>query len=240
MRCESCLLLSSELPALPIAEAALRLDRCDECPLRAGSEPSASTVTTALVSKLHQAAVELRRQANKLRRAEYARRELSAEIEQSDARVTKLEALQAQSTREIEAELRGKIELVERQHAAITALSTPIIEVAEGVLVSPLVGDIDRERASDLTARLLAQIQSRRARYAILELTGVSNLDIGSMSQLLMIIQAIRLLGARSILCGIQAREARALSAMDMDLREIQTAATLHEAILLCRPAARR
>lgn len=235
MRCDRCVLQSAELSSLPVADAVARLARCDECPILHGGEPCPSDVTNVLVSKLRESSMEARRQANKLRRAEHARSELTAEIERSDARVAKIEALHAQSTREVEAELRAKIDLVEEQRVAIQSLSTPIIQVSDAVLVVPLIGDIDSRRAEDLTSRLLASIRDRRARYAILELTGISSLDAASIDQLIMVVRAVGLLGASVVVCGVRPEVARLLSAMHIDLSQLRAASSLREALLLCR-----
>jgi rsbT co-antagonist protein RsbR len=78
---------------------------------------------------------------------------------------------------ETEKELRDKLSLIARQEEAIRALATPIIEVWEGVITLPLIGVVDSQRAADMMGRLLEAIVQKRARYTIIDLTGVEVID---------------------------------------------------------------
>ena len=239
MRCEHCLLESDEAATLPVGELVARLGRCDGCPLLS-AEPAPPRVVTTLLGRLRESAGEARRLANKLRRAEHALAELQQEITRSDERVTKLEALHAQSTREADAELRKKVEQVEQKQAAVLALSTPVIEIWDGVLVLPLIGVMDDERMAQLTERLLTEVKERRAPTSILELTGILTLDAASARHLVRVVDAVSLLGARVVLCGLRPEVAQMLSGLDVDLRTVRVVRSLKEALLGCvRPGSR-
>lgn len=241
MRCQDCLLESPDVSALPLSELAGRLASCDECPLRSGAAARPASVVAALCSRLQDAAVESRRQANKLRRAEHALSELQQEIHRSDERVAKLESLHAQSSREADAELRRKIEQIEHQQAAILALSTPVIQVWEDVLVLPLIGVIDEQRVTQLTTHLLNEIKDRRAPHAILELTGITELDQTTARHLMRVIDAVALLGAEAMLCGLRPDVAQILCGLDVDMHNVRVARSLHEALIeLLHPSRRR
>lgn len=232
MRCQDCLLESPELSALPLSELSARLASCQECPLLRGTAACPQTTVVALCARLQESAVEARRQANKLRRAEHALQELQQEIQRSDERVAKLEALHAQSAREADAELRKKIDQIERQQAAILALSTPVIQVWEGVLVLPLIGVIDEQRVTQLTTHLLGEIKERRAPHAILDLTGITELDETSARHLMRVIDAVALLGARAMLCGLRPDVAQVLSGLEVDMQNVRVARSLNEALI--------
>lgn len=232
MRCADCLLLSPELADLPAPDLLARLGRCDDCPLLKDATPGPGAVAAILLRKLQESVVEGRRQANKLRRAEHALAELQLEIARSDERVNKLEALHAQSAREADAELRKKIDQIEHQQAAILALSTPAIQVWEGVLVLPLIGIIDEQRVTQLTTYLLNEIKERRAPHAILDLTGITELTEASARHLLRVIDAVSLLGAQAMLCGLRPEVAQVLSGLDIDMRQVRIARSLNEALL--------
>lgn len=232
MRCQNCLLESPAVSELPLPELAARLGSCDECPLRRGTSACPASVVAALCGRLQETAVEARRQANKLRRAEHTLLELQQEIQRSDERVAKLEALHAQSAREADAELRKKIEQIERQQAAILALSTPVIQVWEGVLVLPLIGIMDEQRVTQLTTHLLDEIKERRAPHAILDLTGIMELDQISARHLMRVIDAVALLGAEAMLCGLRPEVAQVLSGLDVDMQTVRVARSLNEALI--------
>jgi rsbT co-antagonist protein RsbR len=101
----------------------------------------------------------------------------------------------------------------------------------EGVLVAPLVGEIDAERASLLQRRLLEQIVAERAQAAILDITGVPVVDAQVSIWLIQATTAARLLGARCILVGINPEVSQALVASGVDLGDLVTRATLREGL---------
>lgn len=254
MRCESCVLLlpvpepasgprSAKDPAKelePVCALLRAVLDCDECPLGHGAGGTAETVT-ALVGHLRRVAQVGRQQEMLLKKCRNEARELRELAKRSEERVTKLEELQRASSRESEAELNAKMELVRQKEAAIAALSTPIIAVQEGVLVLPLIGALDDLRAASLTQSLLDEIQATRAQHAIVDLTGVPALDGQGARHLLRLAQAVQLLGAQVLLCGLRPQVAQTLVGVDVELGSLQTARSLQEALRYCqnRPAPR-
>jgi PAS domain S-box-containing protein len=93
--------------------------------------------------------------------------------------------------------------LLRQQQETILALSTPIIQAWEGVLVLPVVGAVETARAAQIMERLLPEIIRTHARFAILDLTGVSAVDAATVSHLLAVVRAASLLGSRCIVSGI-------------------------------------
>lgn len=102
-------------------------------------------------------------------------------------------------------------QIIEAQQLALRELSTPLIPLADGVVVMPLVGTIDRGRAQQILETLLDGVAQQRARAAILDITGVRTVDEQVAQALLQAAQAVRLLGASVILTGIRAEVAQAL-----------------------------
>ena len=134
----------------------------------------------------------------------------------------------------IEAKLRAQIETIEQQRVVIHKLATPIIEVWDQVLTLPLMGIVDSVRVDDVMQNLLVEIVRTRARYAILDLTGVEVVDTGTAAHLLKLIQAIRLLGAEGIVTGIQPMVAETMVTLGLNLEGILTAANLRQGLRLC------
>lgn len=233
MRCDSCILQDPAKAAEPSAVLAALLD-CDECPLGQGAGGSAQTVSQ-LVLQLRHAAQKMRRQEIQLGKLRNETRELREYARSSEERVAKLEELQRATTREADAERQAKLALLREKEAAIAALSTPIIAVQEGVLVLPLIGALDDQRAESLTANLLDQIQTTRARYAIIDLTGVPQIDRHSARHLLRLAKAVQLLGSQTLLCGLRPQVARELVGLDVEVESILTARTLQEALQYCQ-----
>ncbi|MCY1011991.1 STAS domain-containing protein [Nannocystis pusilla] len=142
--------------------------------------------------------------------------------------------LDVTEARRSEIELRTKLELIERQQEVIRELSTPIIEVWDGVLTLPIVGLVDSVRTAEIMDNLLTSVARTRARYAILDLTGVEVVDTGTAGHLIGMIQAIRLLGAEGILTGIHPTIAQTIVALGVDLARVAVFAKLRDALKYC------
>lgn len=133
-----------------------------------------------------------------------------------------------------EKELRGKLELIARQQELIQALGAPIIEVWDGVLTVPLVGTIDSGRTDDLMPKLLGEVNRKRAKHAILDLTGVDTVDTATAAYLLDLVRAIRLLGAEAIITGIRPTVAQTIVSLGSSFVEIPTYANLRSGLEYC------
>ena len=87
-----------------------------------------------------------------------------------------IEALAAEQRRseEYRTEVEEKLATIEQQRAAIRELSTPIMEVWDGILCLPIVGIMDSARSADMTDALLKSVVSTRASCAIIDITGIN------------------------------------------------------------------
>src|SRR5262245_20231725 len=121
--------------------------------------------------------------------------------------------------------------LFRRLRRMIAELSTPLIPVADGVLVLPLIGTIDAERAQRTTEQVLDAIVARQAETLLIDVTGVSKVDAFVVDQLLKIIRATALLGAHSSIVGISAALAQTFVALGFDLRGLRTYSDLQSAL---------
>jgi rsbT co-antagonist protein RsbR len=130
-----------------------------------------------------------------------------------------------------EAELRRRLEQLDLQRQVIRRLSTPIIAVAPGVLLVPVVGALDRERAVAMTAAVLAAIAERRARTVIVDLTGADDLVAETIVELVRIATASALLGAEVVHAGISPSLARTLVELGTALPNFRTTRTAEQAI---------
>ncbi|MCA9714414.1 MAG: PAS domain S-box protein [Myxococcales bacterium] len=135
------------------------------------------------------------------------------------------------------AELQRRIEIIEAQTRAIRSMAAPIIQVWADVLVLPIVGELDRERAAEMTERLLSELAARQARHVILDLTGVEAIDSDTAGLLLRVLAAAQLLGVNGQLSGIRPDVAQALVSAGIDLSRVSTAATLHDGLRRCMAA---
>jgi anti-anti-sigma regulatory factor len=125
-----------------------------------------------------------------------------------------LEERVAERTRD----LSGALEDVRRSAETIQQMSVPVLPIADGVLVLPLVGALDSQRAVLLTERLLDTIQRERAHMVLIDITGVPVVDTQVAGALIRASQAVQLLGAEPVICGIRAEVAQTVVGLGLDL----------------------
>ncbi len=113
----------------------------------------------------------------------------------------------------------------------VITLETPVVPLAEGVLLAPIVGHVDTRRAEVLTKRLLQEASTQRARLVVLDIAGVSMVDTAVARALIQTVQALRLLGCDVVLSGISASVAMALIHLGVDLEKIRTVRSPQEAL---------
>lgn len=121
--------------------------------------------------------------------------------------------------------------LIRAQAQTLAELSCPLLTVAHGVLVMPLIATVDAQRAARIQESLLDGISATRARVAILDITGVTRVDELMARTLLSTARAARLLGAEVVLTGIRPDAARALVEIGASLDELITRGTLESGI---------
>ena len=117
----------------------------------------------------------------------------------------------------------------------VQSLELPIISIGQGVLAAPLVGSLDTERIAAIQKRLLDNVASQRARIVILDVTGITMMDAQVAQALLQTAQAVRLLGAKTIMSGIGANSAQILAGLDVELTDIQTVSDMGQALEYAR-----
>ncbi|MET0645442.1 MAG: GAF domain-containing protein [Pyrinomonadaceae bacterium] len=124
-------------------------------------------------------------------------------------------------------------EVIRVQDELLAQLSTPLIPLNPRVVLMPLVGDVDAKRARRILEALLRGLEQTRAPVAIIDITGVSNVDAHVADTLVAAARAARLLGTEVILTGIRAGVARTLVRLGTELTGLNTRKTLQEGIAL-------
>ena len=144
-----------------------------------------------------------------------------------------VEALQSERQRSVEyqEDLEAKLEMIEEQRAAIRELSTPILEVWDGVLCLPVIGVIDTVRSSEMTSELLEAIATKRAQCAIIDITGIEVMDTSTAEHFIRMAKSARLLGSQCVLTGINPNIAQTIVHMGIELGGIVTYRNLRDAL---------
>jgi anti-anti-sigma regulatory factor len=130
-----------------------------------------------------------------------------------------------------EAELQSVQADYEQVSAAVRELSAPIAPIHDNILVLPLVGSINQDRATFLTEDLLEEIVARQSDVVIIDITGVPVVDTNIANYLLQTTRAVSLLGAQVILVGISAEIAQTIVGLELDLRQLTVRANLQDGI---------
>jgi rsbT co-antagonist protein RsbR len=128
-------------------------------------------------------------------------------------------------------ELAEKLHTIEQQRSAIRELSTPVMEVWEGILCLPIVGLMDSTRSADMTDALLKAVVSTRARCTIIDITGIEVMDTHTADHFIRMAKAVRLLGAECVLTGINPQIAQTVIHMGLEMADIVSHRSLRDAL---------
>src|SRR5467141_1491316 len=121
--------------------------------------------------------------------------------------------------------------VIREQQEAIRELSTPVLPVRERLLILPIIGLIDAQRARQLTEQLLHAIRANRAKVVVIDITGVPAMDSNVANHLVRTVDASRLLGAMVIVTGLSPEIAQTLVTIGVDLSEMATVGDLQGGI---------
>src|SRR5205809_4085607 len=121
--------------------------------------------------------------------------------------------------------------VIREQQEAIRELSTPVLQVRERLLILPIIGVIDPQRARQLTEQLLRGIRSNRAKVVVLDITGLPAMDSAVANHLVQTVEAARLLGAIVIVTGLSPEIAQTLVNIGVDLGKMNTVGDLQGGI---------
>ena len=110
-------------------------------------------------------------------------------------------------------------------------MRTPVLQVRERLLILPIIGVIDPQRARQLTEQLLRGIRTNRAKVVVIDITGVAAMDATVANHLVQTVEASRLLGASSIVTGLSPEIAQTLVNIGVDLGKMNTVGDLQGGI---------
>ena len=129
-----------------------------------------------------------------------------------------------------EAFSKGREEVITRQQQEMLELSTPVIQLWDGVLALPLIGTLDSSRTQVVMESLLEQIVQTGSTIAIIDITGVPTVDTLVAQYLLKTIAAARLMGADCIISGVRPQIAQTIVHLGVELGDVSSRATLADA----------
>jgi rsbT co-antagonist protein RsbR len=128
---------------------------------------------------------------------------------------------------------KGREELINRQQQEMLELSTPVVELWDGILALPLIGTLDSARTQVVMESLLQRIVETGSGIAIIDITGVPTVDTLVAQHLLKTVAAARLMGADCIISGIRPQIAQTIVHLGVELQDVITKATLADAFAI-------
>ena len=126
---------------------------------------------------------------------------------------------------------KSREEIISRQEKELLELSTPVVQVWDGIVAVPLIGTLDSNRTQVVMENLLQEIVATGATIAIIDITGVPTVDTLVAQHLLKTVAAARLMGADCIISGIRAQIAQTIVHLGVNLQDVTTKATLAGAL---------
>ena len=125
---------------------------------------------------------------------------------------------------------KSREDVIARQQQELLELSTPVVELWDGILALPLIGTLDSARTQVVMETLLQRIVDTGAGIAIIDITGVPTVDTLVAQHLLKTVAAARLMGAECIISGIRPQIAQTIVHLGVDLEDVVTKATIADA----------
>jgi rsbT co-antagonist protein RsbR len=127
--------------------------------------------------------------------------------------------------------LQERERVIRQQQEAIRELSTPVLQVRERLLILPIIGVLDSQRARQLTEQLLRGIRANRAKVVVIDITGVPTIDSTVANHLVQTVEASRLMGASVIITGLSSEIAQTLVTIGVDLSKVNAVGDLQGGI---------
>jgi rsbT co-antagonist protein RsbR len=121
--------------------------------------------------------------------------------------------------------------IIRQQQEAIRELSTPVLQVRERLVILPIIGILDNQRARQVTEQLLKGIRSHRAKVVVIDITGVPEIDSSVANHLVQTVEASRLMGASVIITGLSSEIALTLVTIGVDLSKMNAVGDLQGGI---------
>jgi len=121
--------------------------------------------------------------------------------------------------------------LLNEQSQAVMAMSTPVTEIWDGILLLPIVGIVDSKRSEDIMNAVLECIKSSKAKEFILDISGVGVVDTAVANYLISITKATALMGCRSTISGISPSISKTIVQLGIEIDDINTTSTMMDAL---------
>lgn len=156
--------------------------------------------------------------------------QLTAQRAAIATRTTELEQANMQQRALVE-QLQKSLHEQETLDRTVRELSVPMIPILPGILVVPLVGAFDQQRAHNLQTTVLSTAEQQRVTHVLLDVTGVPIIDTQVAQMIIHITNSLQLLGAEPTLIGIRPEVAQTLIHLGVKFEHLSIYADLQSAV---------
>lgn len=123
------------------------------------------------------------------------------------------------------------IQQLHAQEQLINELSAPVIPITDQEAILPLIGDIDRERITNIQSSTLERCSKHSYETLYLDMSGVQGMDTIVAHHIFQLIQSLELLGITSVICGMNPKVAQVAIQLGIDFSNIPIKSTLSHAL---------
>ena len=129
-------------------------------------------------------------------------------------------------------ELEQKVEARTKElNSLVQELSSPVIPVLNGILVIPLIGQYNEERISSMMEKALVELTRLKAKYLLIDLTGIKHVDPYTIHGIQKLIQSVRLIGGQCFIVGVSAELSIQILSSNVNLEHIQSFSSLQQGV---------
>ncbi len=121
--------------------------------------------------------------------------------------------------------------LLAEQMSAMSAMSTPVMQIWQDILMIPIVGTVDSARSQEIMDAMLEALDRTDSEIILLDIQGVASIDSAVANHLLKITKAVSMMGCHCIVSGVTSHVAQAMANLGLDLGGVNSAPTLRKGL---------
>ena len=120
---------------------------------------------------------------------------------------------------------------IRSQSDALMQMSTPVTAIWRDILMLPIVGIVDSNRAQNIMSAMLTAIAETQSRVIIMDISGVGVVDTAVANHLIKITKATKLMGCECMISGVSASIAQTMVELGIEVGNVKTMGTLRDAL---------
>ncbi|MDQ0207842.1 STAS domain-containing protein [Alkalicoccobacillus murimartini] len=120
---------------------------------------------------------------------------------------------------------------LDNAYRQLSDLSAPMVPIAKGVGVLPVVGDINSQRMNEILDSVITKCSQLELHYLLIDVSGILSIDENLGEHFLRLAQMLQLIGVKSIFTGIRPDLAIKMNGLSTSLTKLTTYGTMAQAM---------